>query len=57
MNVFLKPFVNNMQKIVEKGGVSWVHPNTQEHMLSMVAAPFISANAPAKAMVLNQKKF
>ena len=57
MNVFLKPFANNLQKISENGGVTWVHPVSQENFSSMVVAPVLCADAPAKAMVLKQKRY
>lgn len=57
MNVFLKPFVDSLKKISENGGVTWVHPVSQERISSMVVFPKLCADAPAKAMVLKQKRF
>lgn len=55
MNVFLKPFVESLQKIHNNGGVTWINPISKETMFSMVVAPMLIADAPAKAMVVRHK--
>lgn len=57
MNVFLKPFVESLKKIQDKGGLSWIHPVSKEQMLSQVVAPVLVADAPAKALVCHHKRF
>lgn len=54
MNVFLKPFCDSLQNLWEEG-VSWVHPVSKETIISKIAAPVLSADAPAKALVLVTK--
>ena len=56
MNVFLKPLVNSMKESFNKG-VTWVHPESKESITSKIVAPFLSADAPAKSMVLKSKRF
>ena len=57
MNTFLKPFVNSMKNIYEKGGMTWVHPGNKELMTSQVVCPIVCADAPAKAIMLHMRYF
>lgn len=56
MNVFLKPFVSCLEAAFVNG-VSWVHPKSKVTNRSKVVAPFLVADAPAKAMVQNISRF
>lgn len=53
MNTLLKPIVEEICKIHQKGGVSWVHPVTKVQHSSMVHCPVICADAPARAKIQN----
>ncbi|KAK3923182.1 Serine/threonine-protein kinase TEL1 [Frankliniella fusca] len=57
MNVFLKPFVDSLNSIWSKGGVTWTHPHYARVYTSKVACPVFCVDAPAKAMILNMKTF
>ncbi|KAK3925205.1 Halomucin [Frankliniella fusca] len=56
MNLFLKPFVSSLVKINSEGGVSWKNPTTSLTHTSLVRAPLIVADAPARAGVLNMQE-
>lgn len=53
MNTLLKPLVEELWRIHQKGGVSWVHPATKVQQTSMVQCPVICADAPARAKIQN----
>lgn len=57
MNTYLSPFVNSLSRIYLSGGVSWTHPTSKVLFQSQVTCPVLSADAPAKASVLNVKPF
>ncbi|KAK3911659.1 Halomucin [Frankliniella fusca] len=56
MNLYLKPFVSSLVEIERNGGVSWMNPSTGTNHISPVRAPFIVADAPARAAILNMQE-
>ncbi|KAK3926430.1 S-adenosylmethionine decarboxylase proenzyme [Frankliniella fusca] len=55
MNVFFKPFVDSLKNIYDKGGILWVRTGSEVSITSQIVSPVISADAPAKALILNVK--
>ena len=53
LNLFLKPAVECLIGIDKTGGVEWTHPLTKEKHRSLVFAPIIVADAPARVDLLN----
>jgi len=57
MEMFLKPFKKWLMEIHKEGGVTWRHPTTAEIIKSQVVPPAAVADAPARAMLQNVKRF
>ncbi|XP_034237158.1 uncharacterized protein LOC117642758 [Thrips palmi] len=53
MNTFLQPIVELVNEIDSEGGVLWKHPDSGEECRSVVRAPVICADAPARAKIQN----
>jgi len=49
MNTLLKPFVDAICDIQQKGGLVWKHPVTGKQHRSFVNAPVACGNAPCRA--------
>lgn len=56
MNIFLKPFCSKLQRCFHDG-ISWIHPETDEKMVSSIVIPLIIADAPARADIQNIVNF
>lgn len=56
MNVFLEPLQKCLQDSFSNG-FTWTRAATKEQVTSKIVGPFMSADAPAKAMVLNTMRF
>lgn len=55
MNTFLRPLCLKLQFCFKQGGLTWIHPTTNTSYKSLIRAPLIIADAPARAMVLNMQ--
>lgn len=52
MNTFLNPFCEKLKDCFESG-IQWVHPQTQETIVSRLVVPLVIADAPARTDVQN----
>jgi hypothetical protein len=52
MNEYMSYYVKSLQDLYENG-VNWVHPVSKQSFTSKGTAPAVSADAPAKALILN----
>lgn len=55
MNLFLQPFCMKIQKCFD--GIEWTDPLTGKNITSIIKAPLLIADAPARAQVLNMLNF
>lgn len=55
MNTFLRPLCLKLRSCSKEGGLTWSHPTTGVFYTSLIKAPLIVADAPARAMVLNMQ--
>jgi len=55
MNTYLRPLCLKLHTCFKQGGVTWTHPKTNISYKSLIRAPLIVADAPARAMVLNMQ--
>lgn len=56
MDVFLKPFVDNCQKLCTDG-LHWIHPVTRENIVSKVFTCICSCDAVARCAIQNMVQF